>query len=139
MRTLNHLVILKQKRIRVNEDIILKKISELIKICDEIKEVNETIGNIFLMNVENSMNIIQSIHNEKELDISEKISLISELVGIKLEDIVIQIMNNNRIDTENSEQESVDFIINNSDIDDYEKFLKKNLIKESIEELKGEL
>ena len=123
----------------MNEDIILKKISELIKICDEIKEVNETIGNIFLMNVENSMNIIQSIHNEKELDISEKISLISELVGIKLEDIVIQIMNNNRIDTENSEQESVDFIINNSDIDDYEKFLKKNLIKESIEELKGEL
>lgn len=123
----------------MNDEIIFNKIAELIKVCDEIKEVNETIGNIFLMNVKNSMNIIQSIHNEKELDISEKISLISELVGIKLEDIVIQIMNNNRIDTENSEQESVDFIINNSDIDDYEKFLKKNLIKESIEELKGEL
>lgn len=123
----------------MNDEIIFNKIAELIKVCDEIKEVNETIGNIFLMNVKNSMNIIQSIHNEKELDISEKISLISELVGIKLEDIVIQIMNNNRIDTENSEQESVDFIINNSDIDDYEKFLKKNSIKESIEELKGEL
>jgi hypothetical protein len=123
----------------VNDEIIFNKIAELIKICNDIKEVNETLGNIFLMNVENSMQIIQSLNSEKELDISEKISLISELVGIKLEDIVIEIMNNNRIDTENSEQESVDFIINNSDIDDYEKFLKKNLIKESIEELKGEL
>lgn len=123
----------------MNDEIIFNKIAELIKICNDIKEVNETLGNIFLMNVENSMQIIQSLNSEKELDISEKISLISELVGIKLEDIVIQIMNNNRIDTENSEQESVDFIINNSDIDDYEKFLKKNLIKESIEELKGEL
>lgn len=123
----------------MNDEIIFNKIAELIKICNDIKEVNETLGNIFLMNVENSMQIIQSLNSEKELDISEKISLISELVGIKLEDIVIEIMNNNRIDTENSEQESVDFIINNSDIDDYEKFLKKNLIKESIEELKGEL
>lgn len=123
----------------MNDEIIFNKIAELIKICNDIKEVNETLGNIFLMNVENSMQIIQSLNSEKELDISEKISLISELVGIKLEDIVLEIMNNNRIDTENSEQESVDFIINNSDIDDYEKFLKKNLIKESIEELKGEL
>lgn len=123
----------------MNDEIIFNKIAELIKICNDIKEVNETLGDIFLMNVENSMQIIQSLNSEKELDISEKISLISELVGIKLEDIVIEIMNNNRIDTENSEQESVDFIINNSDIDDYEKFLKKNLIKESIEELKGEL
>lgn len=123
----------------MNDEIIFNKIAELIKICNDIKEVNETLGDIFLMNVENSMQIIQSLNSEKELDISEKISLISELVGIKLEDIVIEIMNNNRIDTENSEQESVDFIINNSDINDYEKFLKKNLIKESIEELKGEL
>lgn len=123
----------------MNDEIIFNKIAELIKICNDIKEVNETLGNIFLMNVENSMQIIQSLNSEKELDISEKISLISELVGIKLEDIVIEIMNNNRIDTENSEQESVDFIINNSDIDDYEKFLKKNLIKDSIEELKGVL
>lgn len=123
----------------MNDEIIFNKIAELIKICNDIKEVNETLGNIFLMNVENSMQIIQSLNSEKELDISEKISLISELVGIKLEDIVIEIMNNNRIDTENFEHESVDFIINNSDIDDYEKFLKKNLIKESIEELKGVL
>jgi hypothetical protein len=139
MRTPKFLAILNKKRINVNDEIIFNKIAELIKICNDIKEVNETLGNIFLMNVENSMQIIQSLNSEKELDISEKISLISELVGIKLEDIVIEIMNNNRIDTENSEQESVDFIINNSDIDDYEKFLKKNLIKESIEELKGEL
>ena len=133
------MAILNKKRINVNDEIIFNKIAELIKICNDIKEVNETLGNIFLMNVENSMQIIQSLNSEKELDISEKISLISELVGIKLEDIVIEIMNNNRIDTENSEQESVDFIINNSDIDDYEKFLKKNLIKDSIEELKGVL
>ena len=72
MRTPKFLAILNKKRINVNDEIIFNKIAELIKICNDIKEVNETLGNIFLMNVENSMQIIQSLNSEKELDISEK-------------------------------------------------------------------
>lgn len=140
----------------LNEDKILNNISIMIEAANEIREDNEILGDIFLANLKNSMQIAQALETSTELDISEKIELMSGLLGLSLEEIVLNIIDKNQNDCacteqesvefimnnsnlENSEQESVDFIINNSDIDDYEKFLKENSILNNIKELKGVL
>lgn len=121
----------------MSNEIILKKIEDMVNIANDIKEQNEGIGDIFLMNIMNSMDIIKAYNNKDNLDISDKIKLISSLLGVDLEEMVKHIIEKNSgINQSETEKDVVDFIINNSKIDDYEKFLQENSVKENLSYLK---
>lgn len=127
-----------------NENKILSKIEEMIKISYEIREIDENIGEVFLLNIHNAMKILQAVSGKEEtFDMSEKLILLSNLLGVDLTELIKHIVDEEtskqNIETDNADKDVMDFIINNTDIDDYEAFLKENEIKEDIDYLKGVL
>lgn len=120
-----------------NQEIINNEIEKIFNSILEIKKQNELMGNVFLDGVVLSMNILKEIsenENIKELDVSEKIKIISKLLGFSLEEIVINIIENNNKNNNEIDDETIKFITSNTN--DYEKFLKENSVKESLNYLK---
>jgi hypothetical protein len=133
-------MILKQRNKMQNEnnqEIINNEIEKIFNSILEIKKQNELMGNVFLDGVALSINILKEIsenENIKELDVSEKIKIISKLLGFSLEEIVINIIENNNKNNNEIDDETIKFITSNTN--DYEKFLKENSVKESLNYLK---
>ena len=132
----------------MSQELILEKIEKLIEIANEIAELDEIVGNVFLMNIKNSMDILSATVKEEPLDLSEKIEFISQYLGIDLEELVKEIVEKDftstqsgtLISSEEIDKDAVDFIINNTkNIDDYEKFLQENSVKENLNYLKENL
>jgi len=125
---------------------IFSKLENIVNTMMEIQTENPLIGDVLLNGFQTSMNIIEEFtkHNEvKELDISEKIQIISNALGLDLEELVIHIMEQEKEkdaeNLENSDNDVIDFIINNSKkIDDYENFISEN-VKGNLNYLKGVL
>jgi hypothetical protein len=141
-------MILKQRnKMQINENNkIFSKMENIVNTMMEIQTENPLIGDVLLNGFQTSMNIIEEFtkHNEvKELDISEKIQIISNALGLDFEELVIHIMEQekqkNDENLENSDNDVIDFIINNSKkIDDYENFINEN-VKGNLNYLKGVL
>lgn len=125
---------------------IFSKMENIVNTMMEIQTENPLIGDVLLNGFQTSMNIIEEFtkHNEvKELDISEKIQIISNALGLDLEELVIHIIEQEKEkdaeNLENSDNDVIDFIINNSKkIDDYENFINEN-VKGNLNYLKGVL
>ncbi len=123
---------------------IFFKMENIINTMMEIQIENPLIGDILLNGFQTSMNIIEEFtkhNNVKELDISEKIEIISNALGLDLEDLVIHIMEQeaqkNAENLENSDNDVIDFIINNTkEVDNYENFIDEN-VKGNLNYLKG--
>jgi hypothetical protein len=129
-------------------DEILNKIEQMVNIAREISEIDETMGDVFLMNLRNSMDIIETSIENKPIDISDKIILLAELLNLDLETYIEDIVkakfsetqDGTLVSREEADKEVLDFIINNTkNIDDYEKFLKENSVKENLDYLKETL
>ena len=123
---------------------IFSKMKNIVNTMMEIQTENPLIGDVLLNGFQTSMNIIEEFtkHNDvKELDISEKIKIISNALGLDLEDLVIHIMEQeaqkNAENLENSDNDVIDFIINNTkEVDNYENFIDEN-VKGNLNYLKG--
>lgn len=123
------------------------KLNQILELIKEIKIENDVIGNILMVNFKSAINTIEALRTKTHLDLNEKIELLSELLGIKIEDLIKNIIDNNYINSDASDQETIDFILGtskninntNKQIDDYEKFLEDNKVKENIDYLKGVL
>ena len=114
-----------------------EKLKLLLETIVKISDTDEVLGEILLTNFQNSIDIYESINSGTELDVSEKLNLICKLTKINLIEVIKLLNSENSIDTENAEKESIDFIMNNTDIDEYKEFLKET--KENINYLKTEL
>lgn len=123
------------------------KLNQILELIKEIKIENDVIGNILMVNFKSAINTVEALRTKTHLDLNEKIELLSELLGIKIEDLIKNIIDNNYINSDASDQETIDFILGtskninntNKQIDDYEKFLEDNKVKENIDYLKGVL
>lgn len=130
------------------ENRLIDKINKMIDLTKEISDIDRAIGDIFFMNILNSIDIINAEIKSEELDISDKLKTISKFLGVDLEKLISEIIEDKYTtlqdgtlkDSEEVNEEILDFIINNSkDIDNYEAFLKENNVKENLNYLKGEL
>lgn len=130
------------------ENRLIDKINKMIDLTKEISDIDRAIGDIFFMNILNSIDIINAEIKSEELDISDKLKTISKFLGVDLEKLISEIIEDKYTtlqdgtlkDSEEVNEEILDFIINNSkDIDNYEAFLKENSVKENLNYLKGEL
>lgn len=127
------------------------KLEQILTLIKEIKIENELIGDLLLINFKSAINTIDAMKNNDAVDISEKIKIISELLGINIEDLIKGIIESDYTNSgflkNETDQETIDFIlgtaqnINNTniEIDDYEKFLEENKVKENLDYLKGVL
>ena len=130
------------------ENRLIDKINKMIDLTKEISDIDRAIGDIFFMNILNSIDIINAEIKSEELDISDKLKTISKFLGVDLEKLISEIIEDKYTtlqdgslkDSEEVNEEVLEFIINNSkDIDNYETFLKENSVKENLNYLKGEI
>lgn len=139
-----------------NKMTIITKMNQIFELIKEIKNENDAIGSLLLGNFKNAVDTIEAANNKTELDISEKIETVTKLLGYDLEELVKHIIEKDYINNQagdlvaskEADAATIDFIlgnaksINNTDdssIDDYEKFLADNNLKENMEFLKKEI
>lgn len=131
---------------------VIEKLNLIFALIKEIGEEDKLIGDVLMSNYQRAINTVQSISSNTPTDVSEQIKLVTELLGINLEELVKTIIeedyNMNQtgdfINSGEADKATMDFItntsqnINNSNnIDDYEKFLSQT--KADMEFLKGEI
>jgi hypothetical protein len=120
-----------------------EKLNDIFEIIKAIEiEDDPGVSTILLDGFILSLNIIKELSEKTEptetLDISAQIQMVSKCLGISLEELVINIVKEmNEGQDGNSDkpvdQNTLDFIISNSELDDYEKFLAENKAKEDLD------
>jgi uncharacterized protein (DUF1697 family) len=76
------------------------------------------------------------------LDVSSQIELVSEILGFSLEEMVMHIIQKNsemNLNDKEPDTETMNFLTSNVDVDDYEKFLEENKVKDNLNFLSKEL
>lgn len=125
-----------------------EKVSQIYNLIKEIEQENQDVGYVFMEGFGMSLNIISAakhISETKTMDVSEKINIVSSILGFSLEDLVLNILekqamqNGNMNFTKVPDEETLDFITASSDLDDYEKFIAQNSAKQNLEFLNKEI
>jgi hypothetical protein len=116
----------------------VKQIYDLIK---EIETEDTAIASILAEGFMLSLNLIGVVQQRAEgtIDVSEHLTVISNILGVSLEDLIMQAFEENQLKMTDKpvDQATLDFIT--TDLDDYEKFLAQNKAKEELEFLSNEL
>lgn len=127
---------------------IVEKVEMLQKIITEMESENELIGSIFREGLLISLLTVQQIdillRDKEEIDLteidqSEKIIMISKILGLDLKQVVFDCIEernqqmNNINESKVADKETLDFIT--SGLDEYEKFLAENKTKDVLKEL----
>jgi len=128
---------------------LVKKIEELNNIVNEIDAIDAGVGTIMLDAFGIALNTIKVVNEHggslKEVDVSEQLIAVSNAMGINVRDLIEQILTNDYSDQQQdimakaADEATLDFITNDEEVDDYEKFIDENKVKENLDFLKGEL
>ncbi len=132
---------------------MVEKINLILGLIKEIQAEDVVIGDVLMINFDNAIKTLQAINTGTPNDVSAQLKLITELLGIDLEQLVKAIIEKDYavnqggdfVNSGEADQATLDFIVGNSqninntnnNIDDYEKFL--NQTKSDMEFLKGEI
>ena len=117
----------------------LEKILEIINLMEV--EDDPGVSTIMLDGFILSMNIIKEMSERPEpintLDISKQIEMVTSILGVSLNDLVMQIikdMNENQtMPDKEVDKNTLDFITSAADLDDYEKFIAQTKAKEDLD------
>jgi hypothetical protein len=122
------------------------KIIQINEIVKEIDAEDPVVGRILLEGFGLSLNIIKTMilnDGKRVYDYSEQLQIISEFLGFSLEDLVTKILEQKSQEfgeaSKQADAETLKFITDKSDLDDYEQFIAKNSAKESLDFLSKEL
>ena len=121
------------------------KIEQIIKIMGEITEEDNVTGRVLLDGLGLSINVLETISKEEfkgTLDISDQINIISGILGFSLEEMVMHIVKESSDDSlsdKEPDKETMDFLSSTVDVDDYEKFLEENKVKDNLNFLSKEI
>jgi hypothetical protein len=132
---------------------IVEKINDIIKIVGEISDEDENVGKILFQGLGISINTLDvvfrtaNLENESgeklnTLDVSSQIELVSQILGFSLEEMVMHIIQKNsemNLNDKEPDTETMNFLTSNVDVDDYEKFLEENKVKDNLNFLSKEL
>lgn len=120
---------------------VTEKIELIVDAALDIKKTDPAIGVILLDNIQNALNTIDALKSgevEKVNDVSEKINIVSNILGFNLEELVIGIFEKNADVSEKAvDDETMSFIT--GQVDDYETFLNENELKDTLSEIRKEI
>jgi uncharacterized protein (DUF1697 family) len=131
---------------------IVQKINDIIKLIGEITDEDEYVGKILFQGLGTSINTLEVVFKTIELeskigekveplDVSAQIELVSSVLGFSLEEMVTHIVQKNSevISDKEPDKETMEFLTANVDVDDYEKFLEENKVKDNLNFLSKEI
>ena len=117
------------------------KVKQIYEIIKDIETEDTAIASILAEGFMLSLNLIGVVQQRAEgtIDVSEHLNVISNILGVSLEDLIMQAFEENQLKMTDKpvDQATLDFIT--TDLDDYEKFLAQNKAKEELEFLSNEL
>lgn len=122
-----------------------EKIEEIIRLMGEISEEDNVTGRILLEGLGLSINVLETISKDgvkEDLDISDQINLVSNILGFSLEEMVMHIIkesSDESLSDKQPDKETMDFLTSNVSVDDYEKFLEENKVKDNLNFLSKEI
>lgn len=122
-----------------------EKIEEIIRIMGEISEEDNVTGRVLLDGLGLSINVLETISKEDfkgTLDVSDQINLVSNILGFSLEEMVMYIIKESPEDSlsdKEPDKETMDFLSSTVSVDDYEKFLEENKVKDNLNFLSKEI
>ena len=120
---------------------VTDKIELIVDTALSIKEDNEAIGVVLLDGIQTALRTIDAVKNgkvEEANDVSQKINLVTNVLGFNLEELVIGILERNSDVSEKAvDDETMSFIT--GQVDDYETFLNENELKDTLSEIRKEI
>lgn len=120
-----------------------EKLDTIYNTITEVQGNDPVVGNILLEGFSLSLNLLKEVSENNGrpiIDVSQHLEIIARVLGIDLEVLVKDIIENNfgaQDSTKEPDSATLDFIT--SDLDDYEKFLAQNKAKEDLSFLSKEI
>lgn len=126
---------------------IIEKLQQINDIINEVAEEDTGVANVLRDSFTLSYGILEAVAKHggtiQELDVSDQITLVSNTLGIDMEQLVIHAITefNDQMDLEQkaADEQTLAFITADEDVDDYERFIEENKVKENLDFLKGEV
>ena len=126
---------------------IVEKLQQIYTLIQEIEAEDKVAGGIVRQGFELSFDLLQKVaeNNGKleELDVSAQIKMVTEVLGYDIEQLVVQAITefNDQMDIEQkaADEATLAFITADEEVDDYERFIEENKVKENLDFLKGEV
>ena len=126
---------------------IIEKLQQINDIINEVAEEDTGVANVLRDSFTLSYSILEAVAKHggtiQELDVSDQITLVSNTLGIDMEQLVIHAITefNDQMDLEQkaADEQTLAFITADEDVDDYERFIDENKVKENLDFLKGEV
>lgn len=126
---------------------VADKLTQIYKLIGEIKEEDPGVGIILQDGFEISYRLIDTIAKNggkiEELDASDQIEIVTKILGIDIEQLIVHTLTQFNEEAEvaqkAADEATMAFITADEDVDDYEKFIEENKVKENLDFLKGEV
>lgn len=126
---------------------IVEKLQQIYTLIQEIEAEDKVAGGIVRQGFELSFDLLQKVAQNdgkvEELDVSDQIKMVTEILGYDVEQLVVQAITefNDQMDIEQkaADEATLAFITADEDVDDYERFIEENKVKENLDFLKGEV
>lgn len=126
---------------------IVEKLQQIYTLIQEIEAEDKVAGGIVRQGFELSFDLLQKVAQNdgklEELDVSAQIKMVTEILGYDVEQLVVQAITefNDQMDIEQkaADEATLAFITADEDVDDYERFIEENKVKENLDFLKGEV
>lgn len=128
---------------------LINKIEQLNNIVNEIDAIDAGVGTVFLDAFGIALNTLQTIEANggslASVDVSEQLIAVSNAMGIDVRQLIETILQNDYseqsqdIMSKAADEATLNFITSQEEVDDYERFIEDNKVKENLAFLKGEL
>ena len=70
----------------------MEELNKIVELINSIKEKNQALGDILAYNFNISLKEYQTLVDNKPLDVSEKILMVSEILGVNIEEMIKNII-----------------------------------------------
>ncbi len=97
----------------------MDELEQIVKLVDSIKEKNPALGDILSFNLNVSFGEYQALVENKPMDISEKIQMVSKILGIDFEEMVEHILNNKQVIDPNKMDQEIVFDKSEIELEEY--------------------
>lgn len=123
---------------------IEQAIKDMYANIDAISHHDETMGNVFLQSFSVAANTIEAIYESQQVsdnvDIGGYIEMLNEIFNIDMQQMVDHMLQAKMEQSQKeADQNTLDFIMNDEDLDDYDRFVKENQAKDNLDFLKNEI
>jgi len=102
-----------------------ENLNKIVNLIENIKKDNDALGDILAFNFNQSLNEYKAFAENKPLDISGKITLITNILGISIEDLVTSIIDNKNINNSDVCSIKNDDAPDRFSEEEYQKFLEE--------------